>query len=182
MAQQIKTITSEALEAAYRAQTPSQSGFTEDLMASNTIIPIIDLTDTSATAQSLPTEYLSAISIDGDRFSSDASGANQVVSTLTGFIRCFGTITKMISDSAGNYEANLKLFDGTSSYNVLYGQFISGITTQTFATLQFDFIYFAGSGVSLRYDGASFAEIDLVCRQIATTTGTLVNPSGYSPQ
>lgn len=182
MAQQTKTITSEALEATYRDQTPSQSGFTEDLMASNVIIPVIDLTNTSVGTQSLPAEYLAAISIDGDRFSSDATGANQVVSTTTGFIRCFGTLTKMIADSAGNYEANLKLFDGTSSYNVLYGQMISGITTQTFATLQFDFIYFAGSGVSLRYDGASFAEIDLVCRQVATITGTLINPTGYTPQ
>jgi hypothetical protein len=44
MAQQVKTITSEALEAAYRNLTPSQDGFTEDLMASNVVIPVLDLT------------------------------------------------------------------------------------------------------------------------------------------
>ena len=47
MTQQVKSITSEAIEAAYRALTPSQDGFTEDLMASNTIIPVLDLTSSA---------------------------------------------------------------------------------------------------------------------------------------
>ena len=72
MAQQVKSITSESLEAAYRGLIPSQDGFTEDLMASNTIIPVLDLTS-SAEGTSTPS-YLT-------RAWDDSTGYTNVVNT-----------------------------------------------------------------------------------------------------
>lgn len=181
MTQQIINITSEALEAAYRVQVPSQAGFTNDLMASNTIIPVIDLSGAvsgASTSESLQ----QAISVDGDRFISTSSAAAQVVSTTTGFNRCFGNITFMQSDSAGSYQADLHLWDGITKFDVFHTAMNGGVSVQSFNTLHFDFIYFAKSGVSLRYDGASFSKIALSTRQIATVTGVLVNPTGFTPQ
>ena len=177
---QITSVTSERLQAQIRTLLPSQEGFGTDLMAQNVIVPIIDLTAT-AEGSSLPVSLQQAISVDGDRFVSTTSTAAQVVSTTTGFNRCFGNITFMQSDSAGNYQADLHLWDGTTKFDVFHTA-MNSVPTQSFNTLHFDFIYFAKSGVSLRYDGASFSKIALSTRQIATVSGVLVNPTGYTPQ
>lgn len=178
---QIRGVTSEALEAKIRSLLPSQAGFTEELSAQNLIVPVIDLT-AAAEGSSVPISLQQAISIDGDRFASTSSAAAQVVSTTTGFNRCFGVVTFMQSDTAGAYQADLHLWDGSSRYDVFVTQMNGSVSAQTFNTLSFDFIYFAKSGVSLRYDGASFTKISLSTRQIADLNGTLVNPTGFTPQ
>lgn len=178
---QITSITSEALQAKIRDLLPSQQGFGEDLQAQNVIVPIIDLTP-AAEGTSTPISLQQAISIDGDRFSSTSTGAGQVVSTTTGFNRCFGVVTFMQSDTAGAYQADLHLWDGTSRFDVFVTQMNGSVSAQTFNTLSFDFIYFAKTGVSLRYDGASFTKIALSTRQIADVNGNLVNPTGFTPQ
>ena len=73
MAQEIITLTSESLEKAYRDLTPSQNGFTQDLMASNTIIPVLDLSSAAGGSSALGPEYITALSIGGDRFESGTS-------------------------------------------------------------------------------------------------------------
>ena len=60
---QIKSITSEALEATVRNLLPSQQGFGEDLQAQNVIVPIIDLTPTAEGSQ-LPTSLQQAYGFD----------------------------------------------------------------------------------------------------------------------
>lgn len=52
---QVKPVTSEALQATVRRLLPSQNGFTEDLQASNVIIPTLNLTP-SAEGSELPLE------------------------------------------------------------------------------------------------------------------------------
>lgn len=178
---QITSVTSEALQAQIRALLPSQEGFGTDLMAQNVIVPIIDLT-AAAEGSSLPVSLQQAISVDGDRFVSTSNAAGQVVSTTTGFNRCFGNILFMQSDTGGAYQADLHLWDGTTKFDVFHTAMNNSVAAQTFNTLHFDFIYFAKSGVSLRYDGASFSKIALSTRQIATVTGVLVNPTGFTPQ
>jgi len=81
MAQEVKTITSESLEATYRSYTPSQNGFTQDLMASNVIIPVVDLTETAAgtsTAQNLQTAW------DSSTGHTRQSAVNSTTAVITG--------------------------------------------------------------------------------------------------
>jgi len=178
---EIITVNSEALEAQIRDLLPSQSGFGSELQASNVIMPIIDLTAT-AEGSGLDTSLQQALSIDGTRFKTATTSANQVVSTITGFVRCFGTFVSMEADSSGSYNPNLYLYDGSTKYSLIDNALISGVTAQTFDTKVLDFVYFAGSGVSLRYDGASFSNIAISTRQIATITGELVNPTGFTAE
>ena len=182
MAQEIITLTSESLEKAYRDLTPSQNGFTQDLMASNTIIPVLDLSSAAGGSSALGPEYITALSIGGDRFESGTSAAAQAVSSLTGFVRVYGTLQYMLSDSAGNYFAELYLDDGASEFVLVKSQMLTGVSVQSFDSISFDFVYFAASGVSLKYNGGSFNKISLTASQIATDVGVLVYPSGYTPQ
>ena len=89
MAQQVKSITSESLEAAYRALTPSQDGFTEDLMASNTIIPVLDLT-ASAEGTTTPESLQQALAF-GSQTAFSANASTVVVANTPGFYRIIGT-------------------------------------------------------------------------------------------
>ena len=83
MASEVKDITSEALEAAYRALTPSQSGFTQDLQASNTIIPILDLT---ANAEGTTTpQYLQRALAFGSQTTFNISAAQPTLANTAGF-------------------------------------------------------------------------------------------------
>ena len=183
MAQEVITLTSESLEKAYRDLTPSQNGFTQDLMASNTIIPVLDLSTAAGGSSALGPEYITALSIGGDRFESSTSGAAQAVSSLTGFVRVFGSLCFLQSDTAaGNYFSELYLDDGATEFVLVKSNMISGASVQSIQTIQFDFVYFAASGVTLKYNGGSFNKISLTASQIATDVGGLVYPSGYTPQ
>jgi hypothetical protein len=176
----ISTVTSEALQLKLRQLLPSQQGFGTDLSASDTIIPIIDLTE-AAEGSTVDPSLQQALSIDGDRFKTATTAANQVASSILGFVRCFGTLTFMQSDSSGAYSPNLYLYDGTTKFSLINFTMNGGVSAQTFNTLLLDFIYFAGTGTSLRYDGASFANIAISARQLADINGTLINPTGFNP-
>ena len=58
----ISTVTSEALQLKLRQLLPSQQGFSTDLSASDTIIPIIDLTG-AAEGSDVPTMLQTALGI-----------------------------------------------------------------------------------------------------------------------
>ena len=176
----ISSVTSEALQLKLRQLLPSQQGFGTDLSASDTIIPVIDLT-AAAEGSSLEPSLQQALSIDGDRFKTSTSAANQVASSILGFVRCFGTMHFMQSDSAGAYTANLYLYDGTTKFSLINTTMETGVSVQSFNTLELDFIYFAGTGTSLRFDGGSFTSIAISARQVADINGTLVNPTGFTP-
>tara|TARA_R110000822_G_scaffold249106_1_gene376610 strand:+ start:216 stop:767 length:552 start_codon:yes stop_codon:yes gene_type:complete len=176
---EIITVNSEALEDQIRNLLPSQNGFGSELQASNVIMPIIDLTAT-AEGSGLGNSLQQAISIDGTRFSSATTSADQVVSTTVGFVRCFGTI-RYLSVNTGSTAINplLYLYDGSTKYFVYDLPTLVSASVQNVNTIDFDFIYFAGSGTSLRYDGATSAALACSTRQLASTSGTLINPTGF---
>jgi hypothetical protein len=176
----ISSVTSEALQLKLRQLLPSQQGFGTDLSASDTIIPIIDLT-AAAEGSSLEPSLQQALSIDGDRFRTTTNASNQVASSILGFVRCFGTLTFIQSDSAGTDNPNLYLFDGTTKFSLLHLTIEGAVSVQSFNTISFDFVYFASSGTSLRFDGGSFANIALSARQLADVNGVLVYPTGFTP-
>lgn len=176
MASQVKTITSESLEAAYRSYTPSQSGFTEDLMASNTIIPVVDLTADAGGSASI-----------------DFRDVAWDFATI--FVRQRGTGTTNVTNTPGFYKVMVAAaFDagGTSGTTI---QISDGLSTKTIwaapttgagsnPVLQISnlFYVFLRSGDSLNAIGASGDEIVVSARQVADVSGNLIDPLGYQPQ
>ena len=179
MASEIKSITSESLEAAYRALTPSQSGFTQDLMASNTIIPVLDLT-ASASGSSTP-EYLQTAIAFGSQTAFNVINTTTTLANTAGFWRIFGVATVFHSASV-NRAAKFQMSDGLSTKIVWEVDTIGG-ATNNYVAVPFDFTVFLASGESI--SAKSDSTVDVLAgsyRQVADVNGALVNPSGFTPQ
>ena len=175
----ISSVTSEALQLKLRQLLPSQQGFGTDLSASDTIIPIIDLTEAaegSDTGVNLQTALAH-----GSSTPFDVSNAyNTTILSGTGFFRVVGTMT-LVSDSSA-HESFFEIFDTSSRvkiYNKELPAAAAGFCTQT----EFDFIVFMRAGDTLE---ASASDAKTVVtgsiRQVADVNGTLVQPSGFTPQ
>lgn len=180
MAQQIKTITSESLEATYRSYTPSQDGFTEDLMASNTIIPIVDLTATAAgtqTGQNLQTAWDSTTSL------------NQVNNTTTTIVSGTGFYQVDLHfvyqpNGAVQPGGTIQINDGTVT-RIKIWQASLAVTgaSSSVGTAEDSFVVFLRSQDSLEaYSVSTNATLNVWTRQIADVNGVLVNPAGFTPQ
>lgn len=179
MAQQTKSITSESLEAAYRALTPSQEGFTEDLMASNTIIPVLDLT---ADAQGTTTpQYLQTALAFGSQTSFDARSGTTALANTAGFWRVTYTIS-VKNAAAADHTSLLQISDGLSAKTIYGLESISAPDLQ-FQFVPVDFTVFLRSGDTLNIVNNVSS---IVClgsyRQVADVNGVLVNPDGFTPQ
>jgi hypothetical protein len=178
MAQQVKSIQSESLESSYRALTPSQDGFTQDLMASNTIIPVIDLTS-SASASGTP-DYL-------QRAYSTATGIVSVngttpvnIVTNTGFWQIQLNLAADTSAGSPLEMAAVEIFDGSTSYDVW--RVSRGVAGGDTNFITGNFVVFINSGNSLRGTTHASNEMDVTYSQIADINGVLVNPQGFTPQ
>lgn len=179
MASEVKSITSEALEAAYRALTPSQSGFTQDLMASNTIIPVLDLT--SSAEGSTVSENLQTALAFGSQTSFAANNQTTGLANTAGFWRIFGTASGTPSSSIGG-DVHFDLSDGLSNKTIWQLEFRAS-ADQPAVSESFDFVVFLRSGDSLAaVSTAVNFKIQGSYRQIADVNGVLVNPSGFTPQ
>jgi|TARA_A100001015_G_scaffold68460_1_gene75764 hypothetical protein len=179
MASEVKTITSESLEAAYRALTPSQSGFTQDLMASNTIIPVLDLT-ASAEGTSTP-QYLQTALAYGSQTAFDVVNTTTVIANTAGFWRVIGTFTGR-NQSGSDTNLSFTMTDGVSSKRI-YGGTYEASGNESAWGIAYDFTVFLRSGdsisaVSTSAKGAVVGSI----RQVADVNGVLVNPAGFTPQ
>ena len=128
----ISTVTSEALQLKLRQLLPSQQGFGTDLSASDTIIPIIDLTE--------------------------AAEGSDVRETLQTAIAFDGSTSKAIDGLSLPATNDI---NSVTSYNLLF------------------FVETGGSASLVLPAGISFLGS---IRQVATSDGTLVNPSGFTPQ
>ena len=147
MAQQVKTITSEAHEAAYRALTPSQDGFTEDLMASNTIIPVLDMTP-AAQGTTTP-EYLQRAVNFGGANSFNVVNTTTTIINNTGFYQIFGQANLDNNVAAAVYVA-MFINDGVSDKQI-YG--LAKNTATSFSEYfgeSFSFVVFLRSGDSVK--------------------------------
>lgn len=173
MASEVKTITSESLEAAYRALTPSQSGFTQDLMASNTIIPVLDLT-ASAEGTSTPELLMTALAF-GSQTAFQIENASVTIANTTGFWR----VTAVATNSSVGTTLNLNLSDGLSNKTVW--SYIG--SASNLDALEIDLVFFLGSGEFL-FGTSDIAggRINGSVRQIADVNGNLVAPAGFTPQ
>ena len=173
----ISSVTSEALQLKLRQLLPSQQGFGTDLSASDTIIPVIDLT-ASAEGSDVRQDLQTALSF-GSVSVFDVTNTTTVLINTTGFYRVFGFATIKERDS-GTQSFHFSLSDGSTSKNIA-GMEVTP-TTNNFAVWTYDFVVFLPSGHSL---SAISDSADTVAqgstRQIADINGTLVQPVGFTP-
>ena len=175
---QITSVTSEALQAQIRNLLPSQEGFGTDLMAQNVIVPIIDLTS-AAEGSTVPENLQTALAF-GSQTEFSFSGTSGVIANTTGFWRIYAAST--IEGAAGTTISNrVTLSDGLST-KTMWEHFASN-TGDALTALNIDITVFLAAGQSV--NGVSTSGLSGLIgsvRQIADINGTLVNPSGFSPQ
>lgn len=177
---QIIQITSEALQATIRRLLPSQKGFGEDLQASNVILPVIDLTPT-AEGSALPDYLQTSLSFDSQTTFNQVGSGSSVISNTAGFTRIVG-VTSMVSDPGAVQEVTLSMSDGLSTKKVWGWQCNTASAGAQNFSEQIDLIVYLNSGESLSVNCDARCSAIGSSRQIATTTGELVQPAGFTPQ
>lgn len=170
----VSSVTSEALQLKLRQLLPSQQGFGTDLSASDTIIPIIDLT-ASAEGSDVRQDLQTALAF-GSQTAFSANNAGVVIANTPGFYRVFGLVT-----AKANGALAFTLGDGVTTKTIWQ---MTGLAsgTQNISS-QVDFIVFLDTGEDISVFSASADSIAIgSSRQIADRNGKLVQPSGFSPQ
>ena len=174
----ISSVTSEALQLKLRQLLPSQQGFGTDLSASDTIIPIIDLT-ASAEGSDVREDLQKALSF-GSVTNYDVRNASSTLITTTGFYRVFGSVNFQTGTGSAVY-AEFYLNDGTTDKMVL--QFLSQLaSTPNVSISMYDFVVFLPAGHSFKaFTNSTGVGLAGTTRQIADINGTLVQPVGFTP-
>ena len=175
---QVIPVVSEALQTTVRKLLPSQFGFGEDLQASNVIIPIIDLT-ASAEGSAIGVSLQQALSFDSQT-SVQAVNTTTVLANTAGFWKIDYNLNASSSGTASGFSA-IQLSDGISVKNIVECNSIRTNNVQREAAEGTLVVYLdAGDSIScLSSDTRSPAFA--TARQVATTTGELVNPAGFTP-
>ena len=174
----ISTVTSEALQLKLRELLPSQQGFGTDLSASDTIIPVIDLT-AAAEGSTVAVNLQTALAF-GSQTAFDTNNTTTALAATPGFYRVIGSYSLF----QRNCEVRLDMTDGSTTKEV-FKQFMAtnGGTTDLYITSIFDFTFFCATGITLNaVSNSTNATICGSIRQLADANGVLVNPSGFSPQ
>ena len=179
MASEVKSITSESLEAAYRALTPSQSGFTQDLMASNTIIPVLDLT-ASAEGTTVGENLQTALAF-GSQTAFEINNTTTVLANTAGFWRVTAGYTNF-NNTTGDINCSFSMSDGLSTKVVWKNRLSVTSPPVQVNGGEIDLVFFLNSGDSLSGNAGIYSYLAGSYRQIADVNGTLVNPSGFTPQ
>jgi len=177
MAQELITITSEELESSYRVLTPSQSGFTQDLMASNVILPTVDLTRAaqgSETRQDLQTAW---------DFSTGLDAVINTTSTLISTAGFYKVDLNWVGYVGTTRSASVQINDGSTTKKV-WEISVPTVSASTLAISTEDsFIVFLRSTDSLTATSNNAESILRIWyRQIADVNGGLVDPLGFTPQ
>jgi len=175
----ISSVTSEALQLKLRQLLPSQQGFGGDLSASDTIIPIIDLTQ-SAEGSDVRPDLQSAIA-HGNATVFSVTNAATTVNNTPGFYRIYGACTVQ-GNTAGNLVGSVNITDGVTNKKV-WGLSVTNTAAALALSENIDIMVFLAAGDSLiiTSSGAGVT-LEGSTRQIATAQGVLVNPTGFNPQ
>lgn len=166
---QIKSVVSESLQATIRRLLPSQSGFTEDLQATNVITPVIDVTPTAEGSQ-LPSYLQTAISETGST-SFTVQNQTTVLANSPGFWIVTGTIN----------------VDGTNNGQIRIGQsgsmdaIVTLLANGASKVLAFEKVFFLDTDDQIdATSNGNGAFIDGRYWQIADRYGVLNNPLGFT--
>lgn len=178
----ITTVTSEALQLKLRQLLPSQQGFGDDISASNTILPIIDLTE--AAEGSDVSEYLQTAIAFGSQTAFSVSNGSVVIANTPGFYRIFGVSSCQNIGTGPATNNQITMTDGATTKVILKFTTESGGSTSTApqSINIIDFTCFLGVGESISaVSNNALAFLDGSVRQVADANGTLVQPVGFTP-
>ena len=175
----ISTVTSEALQLKLRQLLPSQQGFGTDLSASDTIIPVIDLT--AAAEGSDTPEYLQRAQAFGSQTAINAANSTVVVANSPGFYQITGVVNlyEIVSDPR---NVQFVLNDGSTDKIIYDFDTITSSTSRSAHCVFIEFVIFLAAGESCSVTANVFAQFSGSVRQVADVNGTLVQPSGFNPQ
>lgn len=170
---QVRGVTSDSLEAKIRELLPSQNGFTEELSAQNLIVPIIDMT-AAAEGSTLPLDLARSIAF-GSQTAFEVNNTTADIATVPGFYRVTGGIG--INDIGASVGGGFTMTDGATVKQVWA---LLGPGTSTLTSATFDLTFWVSTGITLTvFSDNAGATVSGSVRQVATSEGTLVNPSGY---
>ena len=166
------------LYAQFRQDFPAQAGegITGDLNYSDTIVPIVDMTNAAGEgvlAQNLQTAW---------DFSTGFNSINNNTFTIVntpGFWQLDLNATLRYAD--GGIKGDIRIDDGSSFKKIWQISNTTATEADTVTTQQDKFVVYLRSGDDLKVNSTSVnCIIDVWFRQIADLNGNLVNPLGFS--
>ena len=169
-------IKSQAIEDKVNQLLPSQGGFQAgvDFSASTMVVPIVDLTET-AEGSSLRQDLQRSLSLTSVTAFAVENTTTTLINT-TGYFRVFGTQALMTNTQNFSHIGKFELTDGTTT-KVIYQNTLFTDTPQKDFLMSYDFMVLLQAGESLQATTNKADNIlQGVTRQIATLTGSLVNP------
>lgn len=173
---EIITVNSEELQTQIRDLLPSQNGFGSELQATNVITPIIDLT-AAAEGSALATDLARAIAF-GSQTAFSVNNSSSVIANSPGFYRIFGNVTTNEASGVPT-SGQFTMTDGLSVKTIWEFE-VNTSSHTTPVSVNFDFIVWLSSGDSITAQStAAPTRMNGSIRQVADSTGTTVNPSGY---
>ena len=173
-------VTDEALEKRFRDTFRSQGGaeLVDDLYAQGVIVPIVDFT-AAATGQQLAQNLQTAWDFSTGS-ASIASTSNTTIISNAGFWQVDFTACLPV-DGTVFATWGLDIYDGSTSKTVWAFKNATANRVNDQAVSENMFVVYLRSGDSLRgVCGNANFPIEVWYRQIATVTGDLINPSGFT--
>ena len=171
-------VTDEALEKRFRDTFRSQGGaeLVDDLYAQGVIVPVVDFT-AAATGQSLAQNLQTA----WDFSTGNAVALNNSTNIITnaGFWQI--GINALAAGAAGSDDLTIAISDGATSTTVWrMTEFVSA-SSDALTAVNDEIVVFVRSGDTVSVtSNASTVSLNAWYRQIATLSGDLVNPTGFT--
>lgn len=161
-------IQSPTLETQVRTLLPSVAGYGGLLRSTNTIVPIIDLTE-AAGGSDIGQNLQTALAF-GSQTAFNVTSGTTTIANVPGFYRVTGIANT--GTGSTSQQSEFVLTDGVSN-KVIFEYSQTGKTP-------FDFVVFLAAGESLNVTASNNNfSMNGSIRQIATVDGTLVMPSGF---
>ena len=157
---------------------PSVAGYGGNLRATNTIVPVIDLT-AAAEGSTVPESFQQAIAFGSQTVVSQVGAGTTVIANSPGFWRLVATSN--VDTANTNHTVKLQLTDGVSTKTVWEMGNLPSVSTGTSMSVNIDQIYFLASGESLQVvcSHNNYTALTGSVRQVGTSAGVLVTPSGF---
>ena len=173
-------VTDEALEKRFRDTFRAQGGaeLVDDLYAQGVIVPIVDFT-AAATGQQLAENLQTAW--DFSTGANQIAGADTQIITNAGFWQIGVTATFDVDGGSAGLRSRVYIDDGSTEKSVWAASFFpTTASTNVGSVTQATFVVFVRSGDSVYAQATSDSVLDIWYRQIATVSGDLINPSGFT--
>lgn len=176
---EITSVTSESLQAEIRRLLPSQRGFSADLQATNVIVPIVDLT-AAAEGTNVPIQLQEAQAF-GSQTAFNCVNNTVTIANSPGFYKIQGVVVMYHGNAVADLTVNMT--DGLSSKAIYKVNSLFTTAANLLTSNNLDFTVFLAAGESITATSTqTFISFAGSVRQIADVNGSLVNPSGFTPQ